>query len=131
MVLGFEINMFSIHKWRYYELGPEDPPYAAKFYDCCGAEDPNALGCVTSAHISYDDWFITDLSQALFFLSLNKLTYHSFLNLVGYHLWSCNTAIWWIVVLKLPFVFVNRSVWLFWCEKSFLSNSFTLNWKWI
>ncbi|CAN7129564.1 unnamed protein product [Brassica rapa subsp. narinosa] len=40
---------------RYYELGPEDPPYAAKFYDCCGAEDPNAHGCVTSPHISYDD----------------------------------------------------------------------------
>nr|VDD63534.1 unnamed protein product [Brassica oleracea] len=39
----------------YYELGPEDPPYAAKFYDCCGAEDPNAPGCVTSPHISYDD----------------------------------------------------------------------------
>ncbi|XP_020093786.1 uncharacterized protein LOC109713910 [Ananas comosus] len=27
---------------RYYELGPDDPPYAAKFYDCCGAEDPDA-----------------------------------------------------------------------------------------
>ncbi|CAE5962895.1 unnamed protein product [Arabidopsis arenosa] len=40
---------------RYYELKPEDPPYAAKFYDCCGAEDPNAPGCVTSPHISYDD----------------------------------------------------------------------------
>ncbi|KAL9379517.1 hypothetical protein Peur_027999 [Populus x canadensis] len=33
---------------RYYELGPEDPPYAAKFYDCCGAEDPEASGCTTS-----------------------------------------------------------------------------------
>ncbi|KFK40829.1 hypothetical protein AALP_AA2G046900 [Arabis alpina] len=40
---------------RYYELGPKDPPYAAKFYDCCGAEDPKAPGCVTSAHLSYDD----------------------------------------------------------------------------
>ncbi|KAL1202544.1 hypothetical protein V5N11_008190 [Cardamine amara subsp. amara] len=40
---------------RYYELKPEDPPYAAKFYDCCGAEDPNAPGCITSPHISYDD----------------------------------------------------------------------------
>ncbi|XP_017237703.1 uncharacterized protein LOC108210799 isoform X1 [Daucus carota subsp. sativus] len=37
---------------RYYELGPDDPPYAAKFYDCCGAEDPEALGCTTSFHIS-------------------------------------------------------------------------------
>ncbi|PKU81872.1 hypothetical protein MA16_Dca003889 [Dendrobium catenatum] len=40
---------------RYYELGPEDPPYAAKFYDCCGAEDPDAVGCRTDFHISYDD----------------------------------------------------------------------------
>ncbi|KAF9670426.1 hypothetical protein SADUNF_Sadunf13G0067700 [Salix dunnii] len=39
----------------YYELGPEDPPYAAKFYDCCGAEDPEASGCTTSFHVSYDD----------------------------------------------------------------------------
>lgn len=40
---------------RYYELGPNDPPYAAKFYDCCGAEDPKAQGCRTSYHVSYDD----------------------------------------------------------------------------
>ncbi|GAA0143529.1 hypothetical protein LIER_04195 [Lithospermum erythrorhizon] len=40
---------------RYYELGPDDPPYAAKFYDCCGAEDPNAPGCSTNTHVSYDD----------------------------------------------------------------------------
>ncbi|CAM8930441.1 unnamed protein product [Rhodiola kirilowii] len=40
---------------RYYELGPDDPPYAAKFYDCCGAEDPAAPGCKKSSHISYDD----------------------------------------------------------------------------
>ncbi|KAL8534776.1 hypothetical protein ACS0TY_010709 [Phlomoides rotata] len=40
---------------RYYELGPTDPPYAAKFYDCCGAEDTEAPGCTTSFHISYDD----------------------------------------------------------------------------
>ncbi|KAF3335480.1 hypothetical protein FCM35_KLT19987 [Carex littledalei] len=40
---------------RYYELGPDDPPYAAKFYDCCGAEDPDALGCTTDFHVSYDD----------------------------------------------------------------------------
>ncbi|XP_058206449.1 uncharacterized protein LOC131319972 [Rhododendron vialii] len=40
---------------RYYELRPEDPPYAAKFYDCCGAEDPNASGCSTSIHVSYDE----------------------------------------------------------------------------
>ena len=44
---------------RYYELKPDDPPYAAKFYDCCGAEDPEALGCTTSFHVSYDDdWLI-------------------------------------------------------------------------
>ncbi|CAL5367980.1 unnamed protein product [Camellia sinensis] len=41
--------------FMYYELGPEDPPYAAKFYDCCGAEDPEAAGCTTSFHASYDD----------------------------------------------------------------------------
>nr|XP_029120028.1 uncharacterized protein LOC105043906 [Elaeis guineensis] len=40
---------------RYYELGPDDPPYAAKFYDCCGAEDSDALGCTTDFHMSYDD----------------------------------------------------------------------------
>ncbi|XP_057970045.1 uncharacterized protein LOC131159296 [Malania oleifera] len=40
---------------RYYELGPDDPLYAAKFYDCCGAEDPNASGCTTSFHVSYDE----------------------------------------------------------------------------
>ncbi|TYH34328.1 hypothetical protein ES332_D13G121600v1 [Gossypium tomentosum] len=40
---------------RYYELKPDDPPYAAKFYDCCGAENPEALGCTTSFHVSYDD----------------------------------------------------------------------------
>ncbi|OMO96599.1 hypothetical protein COLO4_15187 [Corchorus olitorius] len=39
----------------YYELKPDDPPYAAKFYDCCGAEDPEALGCTSSFHVSYDD----------------------------------------------------------------------------
>nr|GMD49549.1 uncharacterized protein LOC114168822 isoform X2 [Ipomoea batatas] len=45
---------FGIFSW-YYELGPDDPPYAAKFYDCCGAEDPEAPGCTTDFHISYDD----------------------------------------------------------------------------
>ncbi|KAG8390511.1 hypothetical protein BUALT_Bualt01G0091000 [Buddleja alternifolia] len=40
---------------RYYELGQDDPPYAAKFYDCCGAEDAEAPGCTTNFHISYDD----------------------------------------------------------------------------
>ncbi|CAN6291015.1 unnamed protein product, partial [Urochloa humidicola] len=40
---------------RYYELRDGDPPYAAKFYDCCGAEDPDAPGCTTDFHRSYDD----------------------------------------------------------------------------
>lgn len=40
---------------RYYELGPDEPPYAAKFYDCCNAEDIKAPGCTTSKHITYDD----------------------------------------------------------------------------
>ncbi|PNY17746.1 hypothetical protein L195_g014497 [Trifolium pratense] len=39
----------------YYELGPDDPPYAAKFYDCCGAEDPEASGCTSNFHVSYDE----------------------------------------------------------------------------
>ncbi|EPS62930.1 hypothetical protein M569_11858, partial [Genlisea aurea] len=39
---------------RYYELGPYDPPYAAKFFDCCGAEDMDAPGCSVGFHISYD-----------------------------------------------------------------------------
>ncbi|KAK9188266.1 hypothetical protein WN944_019667 [Citrus x changshan-huyou] len=40
---------------RYYELGPDDPPYAAKFYDCCGAEDADASGCTTGFQSSHDD----------------------------------------------------------------------------
>lgn len=40
---------------RYYQLRDGDPPYAAKFYDCCGAEDPDAAGCTTDFHLSYDD----------------------------------------------------------------------------
>ncbi|CAN6296973.1 unnamed protein product, partial [Urochloa humidicola] len=40
---------------RYYELRDGDPPYAAKFYDCCSAEDPDAPGCTTDFHRSYDD----------------------------------------------------------------------------
>ena len=43
------------HLLRYYELGPDDPPYDAKFYDCCGAEDPGAPGCSVASHVSYDD----------------------------------------------------------------------------
>ncbi|PWA80286.1 hypothetical protein CTI12_AA199760 [Artemisia annua] len=39
----------------YYELGPDDPPYTAKFYDCHGAEEPEAPGCTTNLHISYSD----------------------------------------------------------------------------
>jgi hypothetical protein len=40
---------------RYYELGPDEPAYAAKFYDCCNAEDIEAPGCTTSRHQTYDD----------------------------------------------------------------------------
>ncbi|RXH93267.1 hypothetical protein DVH24_013843, partial [Malus domestica] len=36
----------------YYELGPDNPSYAAKFYDFCGAEDPEASSCTTSFHVS-------------------------------------------------------------------------------
>ncbi|KAG7010973.1 hypothetical protein SDJN02_27771, partial [Cucurbita argyrosperma subsp. argyrosperma] len=43
---------------RYYELGPNDPPYAAKFYDCCGAEDAEASGCTTSFHTSCETLYI-------------------------------------------------------------------------
>ena len=28
---------------------------APRFYDCCDAKDPNAAGCATSFHLSYDD----------------------------------------------------------------------------
>ncbi|XP_020572196.1 uncharacterized protein LOC110019023 [Phalaenopsis equestris] len=55
----FHVSFFVCRKHddqkRYYELDPEDPPYAAKFYDCCGAEDPDAAGCRTDFHSSYDD----------------------------------------------------------------------------
>ncbi|CAI7855667.1 unnamed protein product [Closterium sp. NIES-54] len=40
---------------RYYELKDGDPEYLARFYDCCGAEDPSAPGCTTACHVSYDD----------------------------------------------------------------------------
>lgn len=33
------------HVFEYYELGPDDPPYAAKSWDCCGSEDAQAQGC--------------------------------------------------------------------------------------
>lgn len=54
-----ELYTFLIGDFRYYELGPDDPPYAAKFYDCCGAEDPDTTGCTTAYHVSYDDddWY--------------------------------------------------------------------------
>ncbi|KAI9218843.1 hypothetical protein BC828DRAFT_387568 [Blastocladiella britannica] len=29
--------------------------WQARFWDCCGSEDPGAPGCVTSAHVSYDE----------------------------------------------------------------------------
>ncbi|KAJ7548594.1 hypothetical protein O6H91_07G018600 [Diphasiastrum complanatum] len=55
----FHTSMFVCRRHddqkRYYELGPDDPPYAAKFYDCCGAEDPHASGCTAAFHVSYDD----------------------------------------------------------------------------
>eukprot|EP00245_Coleochaete_scutata_P006225 TRINITY_DN20469_c0_g1_i1.p1 TRINITY_DN20469_c0_g1~~TRINITY_DN20469_c0_g1_i1.p1 ORF type:complete len:132 (-),score=22.11 TRINITY_DN20469_c0_g1_i1:338-733(-) len=40
---------------RYYELKDGDPPYEAKFYDCCGAEDPMAPGCRTNRHLTFDE----------------------------------------------------------------------------
>ncbi|CAI5996415.1 unnamed protein product [Closterium sp. NIES-64] len=40
---------------EYYELKDGDPEYPARFYDCCGAEDPSAPGCTTACHVSYDD----------------------------------------------------------------------------
>ncbi|CAM6095976.1 unnamed protein product [Calypogeia fissa] len=51
---------FFVCRWhddqqRYYDLKPDDPPYEAKFYDCCGAEDMEAPGCTTAFHSSYDD----------------------------------------------------------------------------
>lgn len=49
------VDAFSFFLHRYYELGPDDPPYAAKFYDCCGAENPEAPGCTVGPHISYDE----------------------------------------------------------------------------
>ncbi|KAG4973732.1 hypothetical protein JHK87_030553 [Glycine soja] len=49
------VAVTTIKRGLYYELGPDDPPYAAKFYDCCGAEDPEASGCTTNFHVSYDE----------------------------------------------------------------------------
>ena len=80
--------------FRYYELGPDDPPYAAKFWDCCGSEDPQAEGCKTSVHVSYDDDWMWKLQsgesmcrivcvgnlkctgQSLFFIDGFKDPYH-------------------------------------------------------
>ncbi|RXI04224.1 hypothetical protein DVH24_038498 [Malus domestica] len=48
-------SMNQARSIRYYELGPDNPPYAAKFYDFCGAEDLEVSSCTTSFHVSYND----------------------------------------------------------------------------
>jgi len=55
MMVPLHLTICVDYVIRYYELGPDDPPYAAKFWDCCGSEDPGAKGCKTSFHVSYDD----------------------------------------------------------------------------
>eukprot|EP00850_Spirogloea_muscicola_P005769 SM000026S09018 [mRNA] locus=s26:937377:938047:+ [translate_table: standard] len=40
---------------RYYELKDGEGPYAARFYDCCGAESEGAPGCTQSRHITFDE----------------------------------------------------------------------------
>ncbi|KAB2621016.1 hypothetical protein D8674_041622 [Pyrus ussuriensis x Pyrus communis] len=51
-----EQDLVSLYTFAplYHELGPDNPPYAAKFYDFCGAEDPEASSCTTSFHVSYN-----------------------------------------------------------------------------
>ena len=39
----------------YYGNGPDGDGWAAKFWDCCGAEEPDAPGCASRPHASYDD----------------------------------------------------------------------------
>ncbi|KAI3967181.1 hypothetical protein MKX01_042766 [Papaver californicum] len=48
---SFFVSRRHDYQKRYYELGPDDPPYPAKFYDCCGDEDPDAIGFTTSVHV--------------------------------------------------------------------------------
>ena len=48
-------TFLSIAKVVYYLGRILLSPYAARFYDCCGAEDPDAAGCATGFHLSYDD----------------------------------------------------------------------------
>ncbi|XP_048436666.1 uncharacterized protein LOC125475678 isoform X2 [Pyrus x bretschneideri] len=41
-----EIALLSLRFYifyGYYELGPDNPPYAAKFYNCCGAARPVSM----------------------------------------------------------------------------------------
>ena len=37
-----------------YYGGPEHEGWPAKFWDCCGNEDPNSAGCTFQKHISFD-----------------------------------------------------------------------------
>lgn len=39
----------------YYGDGPKNDGWPAKFWDCCGAEDPHTPGCSYRTHTSYDD----------------------------------------------------------------------------
>ncbi|KAL9268805.1 hypothetical protein AKJ16_DCAP17162 [Drosera capensis] len=52
----------------YCELGPDNPPYAAKFFDCCGAEDPDAPGCTTSFHVYHHLIFSDQKSELVSWL---------------------------------------------------------------
>eukprot|EP00850_Spirogloea_muscicola_P004207 SM000018S03572 [mRNA] locus=s18:54120:54797:- [translate_table: standard] len=45
----------SPQRHRYYELKDGEGPYAARFYDCCGAESEEAPGCTQSPHITFDE----------------------------------------------------------------------------
>ena len=38
----------------YYGSGDVNDNWEAKFWDCCGSEDPHAPGCIVAKHASFD-----------------------------------------------------------------------------
>ncbi|KAH7571510.1 hypothetical protein JRO89_XS04G0065600 [Xanthoceras sorbifolium] len=67
---GESVHVSGFTVVQYYELGPDDPPYAAKFYDCCGAEDPEAPGCTTTNDLRWDVLTFLDMGFDGLFIDL-------------------------------------------------------------
>ena len=44
-----------------YYGSPDHEGWEARFWDCCGSEDPDARGCASQSHASFDDKVDDDL----------------------------------------------------------------------